>query len=806
MPDRLVSLARRRLHAIIVSTSLVGVAGSLPAGAWAAQTFAELMAINLNRSTGAAIPPDETGRIFVTEQFFGNIRVVDLTTRTLLPDPMLTLAVSFAHGEQGLLGLVFDPNFAENGYFYVNYTGFPDANTRIERYRMLGDPATSNVADPASKLTIVNIAQPQPNHNGGWLAFGPDDYLYIGMGDGGNGLDFGPGHTEPGGNAQDLTDNLLGKILRIDVSGDDFPEDDLRNYAIPPDNPFVAKEGDDEIWAYGLRNPWRASFDRETGDLWIGDVGEGTREEINFLPAGHPGGANFGWRLREGSIATPNDTVGGPRPPGAIDPVYDYPHSGPDPDYIGGAVTGGFVYRGPVPEFQGLYFFCDTNLPPNIWTLDPDAVDIPASVQTLRYTLPRSDTGTFLGQVPSFTEDAAGNLYSVQLDAFGGVFRIATNAKDATWNGTDPNAGAPGDGAKWTSNANWTRDGIADTAFVADDQVIFAAGSSQPIIDVEGEQVVSAARFQAPYTLENGLLRVISGNITVAAGVTATIASDLLAASVHRSIRKMGVGTLLVNGNAGQTVVKEGVLGGNGTLDHLTVRDGGMVAPGAPIGVLSVDETFTMHEDATLQIELNGADNSNPLRPQYDQLLVGGAFTAAGELRVALFDDGAGAFLPSNGDTFDILVAEAGLRGEFDEIKLPALPPTLTWQFDRSDDNTLRLLATPTLAGDYNANGEVDAADYVVWRSTLGRTDGPLVADGTGPNSVRDRIVDQWDYDLWRANFGNSLIVIIPVDATAVGIPEPASLLLISLAAMALFVSRRPAPELPRVVRRTGRG
>ena len=138
------------------------------------------------------------------------------------------------------------------------------------------------------------------------MAFGPDGYLYIGTGDGGNGLDFGPGHNPEIGNAQDITDNLLGKILRIDVKGDDFPEDELRNYAIPPTNPFVGQEGDDEIWAYGLRNPWRASFDRPDRRPLDRDVGESSREEINFLPAGHPGGANFGWRLREGTIATPS--------------------------------------------------------------------------------------------------------------------------------------------------------------------------------------------------------------------------------------------------------------------------------------------------------------------------------------------------------------------------------------------------------------------------------------------------------------------------------------------------------------------
>src|SRR5690606_31829454 len=140
------------------------------------------------------------------------------------------------------------------------------------------------------------------------------------------------------------TSSLLGKMLRIDVNGDDFTDDDARNYAIPDSNPFATSGGAPEEWAYGLRNPWRASFDRQTGDLWIGDVGQNNREELNFQPADSDGGENYGWRLREGTIATPTGGVGGDRPPGAIDPIYDYPRN------PGNAITGGYVYRGPIPE------------------------------------------------------------------------------------------------------------------------------------------------------------------------------------------------------------------------------------------------------------------------------------------------------------------------------------------------------------------------------------------------------------------------------------------------------------------------
>jgi hypothetical protein len=250
---------------------------------------------------------------------------------------------------------------------------------------------------------------------------------------------------------------------------------------------------------------------------------------------------------------------------------------------------------------------------------------------------------------------------------------------------------------------------------------------------------------------------------------------------------------LLVNGNAGQTVVKEGTLGGSGALDHLMVLDESIVAPGAPIGVLTVDESFTMQEGATLQIELNGTDISDPTHPQYDQLMVGGMFNAAGTLEVRLFDDGAERFTPANGDTFTVLIAEDGFNGDFHDINLPSLGTTLAWEIDRSAENTLILRASSVLAGDYNADGSVDAADYVVWRNMFGRSEGPLAADGTGPNGVRDGVVDQWDYDFWRANFG--AVLITETEQAASVIPEPAAALLAALGAVSLSGRRRPAQE-----------
>jgi glucose/arabinose dehydrogenase len=240
-----------------------------------------------------------------------------------------------------------------------------------------------------------------------------DSQLYITTGDGGASNDTGPGHTLGSGNAQDTTNNLLGKVLRIDVDGDDFVTDENRNYAIPDSNPFVGVRGDDEIWSYGLRNPFRASFDRATGDFYIADVGQNAREEINFQAAASAGGQNYGWRIREGSIPTPG--VGGDAPPGAIDPIYDYLHG--SGSFEGNSVTGGYLYRGPVTELQGLYVFADF-ISDHIWAFDP--ADPAGSIMVLDDAL-LPNVGS-IDSVAGFGEDAAGNLYIV--DIGGEIFRV----------------------------------------------------------------------------------------------------------------------------------------------------------------------------------------------------------------------------------------------------------------------------------------------------------------------------------------------------------------------------------------------
>jgi glucose/arabinose dehydrogenase len=285
----------------------------------------ETVVSGLERPVDLQHAGDDSGRLFIIEKP-GRIRVFQ--DGQLLETPFMDIVerVGSSGNEQGLLGMAFHPNYAENGFFFVNYTDL-NGDTVIARYQVTADP---NIADPNSEVVLLNVSQPFRNHNGGVLAFGPDGYLYAGLGDGGSAGD-------PQGNAQSL-DTPLGKILRLDV-------DSGEPYAIPPDNPFG-----DEIWAYGLRNPWRFSFDRANGDLYIGDVGQGSWEEIDYVAAGTPGGMNFGWDYFEGTQpfeGTP------PQDAQFVPPVAEYSHG------EGCSVTGGYVYRGSMPEWNGIYLYGD---------------------------------------------------------------------------------------------------------------------------------------------------------------------------------------------------------------------------------------------------------------------------------------------------------------------------------------------------------------------------------------------------------------------------------------------------------------
>jgi glucose/arabinose dehydrogenase len=337
---------------------------------------------------------DGSGRLFIVQQ---EGQILIFINGNILPTPFLDISeLVSCCGEQGLLGLAFHPDYANNGFFYVYYTD--DAgNIAVARYTV--SAADPNLADPDSRYPILSQPHPgQSNHNGGQLAFGPDGYLYAGLGDGGGGGD-------PNENGQDLQ-IWLGKILRVNVNGDDFPNDPNRNYAVPPGNPFV---GDPnafaEIWAYGVRNPWRFSFDRETGDLFIADVGQNLWEEIDFQLAASSGGENYGWDVLEGMHCyedVPPGSCNAFLNGGSTLPVLEYSHT------FGCSVTGGYRYRGQLyPQLDGIYFYSDL-CSGTIWGAIQDG--------TRWVSQDLLDSGL---TVTTFGEDEAGEVYVA--DYSGGV-------------------------------------------------------------------------------------------------------------------------------------------------------------------------------------------------------------------------------------------------------------------------------------------------------------------------------------------------------------------------------------------------
>ncbi|HMQ30387.1 MAG TPA: PQQ-dependent sugar dehydrogenase [Chloroflexaceae bacterium] len=352
---------------------------------------AELLVDGLVRPTHVTSAGDGSGRLFVTEQA-GLILVV--RDGQLVEEPFLDLlALVGANGnEQGLLSVAFHPDYAANGRFYVNYTD-RDGTTVVARYSVSAD--NPDRADAASAQVLLTIEQPAPNHNGGLLKFGPDGYLYIGTGDGGAAGD-------PWGNAQSL-DTLLGKLLRIDVDGGE-------PYAVPEDNPFGGFAGErPEIWAYGLRNPWRFSFDRATGDLYIGDVGQNEYEEVNFVSAASMGGENYGWDIMEGRECYDARSC---EQAGLTMPVATYSHSAGD----GCSITGGYVYRGAAfPQLEGVYLYADY-CSGNLWGLRAPFVEGGGAL-----------LATLDLRVTSFGEDEVGELYLADREG-GGIYRLVAES------------------------------------------------------------------------------------------------------------------------------------------------------------------------------------------------------------------------------------------------------------------------------------------------------------------------------------------------------------------------------------------
>jgi glucose/arabinose dehydrogenase len=381
------------------------------AAAAATPLTTERVASGLERPLFVTHAPGDASRVFIVEQP-GRVRILDLTQQppALLAQAFLDIAarVVTTGNEQGLLGLAFHPDFAANRRFYVNYTDLA-GDTVVSRFEVPAN--TPDQADPNSELVVLTFHQPQGNHNGGWLAFGPHDgLLYIGNGDGGGGGDDDTGHTPETGNAQDISDNLLGKILRIDVDGTNGPGG---NYGIPPGNPFVGVAGDDEIWAYGLRNPWRNAFDTLTGDLYIADVGQRLWEEVNFQPAASSGGENWGWRCREGAHDFNTLNCDGLT---LLDPIHEYGHGG-TPHRC--SITGGEVYRGcAVPDLAGTYFFADY-CSDQIWSFRVVGGGL---TDFMERTGELTAGGSSIDRITSFGLDARGEIYIA--DRLGEVFRI----------------------------------------------------------------------------------------------------------------------------------------------------------------------------------------------------------------------------------------------------------------------------------------------------------------------------------------------------------------------------------------------
>ncbi|MDQ3606229.1 MAG: PQQ-dependent sugar dehydrogenase [Gemmatimonadota bacterium] len=381
--------ARRRRGTVLLSLlALLGCNGTTsPEGEVDAQVRLQEIASGLESPVYLTAPASDP-RLFIVEQP-GRIRIV--RNGSLLATPFLDIRDRVGSGgERGLLSMAFHPQYAANGFFYVNYTD-RGGDTRIERYRVGSDP---DLADPASARLLLAVEQPYANHNGGLIKFGPDGMLYVGMGDGGSGGD-------PQGHGQNRG-TLLGALLRIDVNRGD-------PYAIPPGNPFVGQSGArGEIWAYGLRNPWRFSFDRQTGQLYLADVGQDAIEEVNVV-GGSEAGLNYGWSVMEGSQCYGASSCS---PQGMVLPVIEYGTRSE-----GCAVTGGYVYRGSaIPAIAGHYFYGDYC---RGW------------IRSFRYangeaTQQRSWELGGVGNVLSFGEDAAGELYL--LSANGRVYQLRPDA------------------------------------------------------------------------------------------------------------------------------------------------------------------------------------------------------------------------------------------------------------------------------------------------------------------------------------------------------------------------------------------
>ena len=328
-------------------------------------------------------PKGSTDALYILEKA-GRVMVYDRKTKKMNAKPFLDIRdqIDIKMNEQGLLGMAFSPDYDTDRRFYLYYTD-TKGDTQVSRFTV------SVNGKEISEEKLLTVPQDFRNHNGGWIGFGPDNFLYIGLGDGGSGND-------PKQRARDMS-NLLGKILRIDVSN-------KTGYEIPKDNPYLSEPDSlDEIYAFGLRNPWRCSWDMKTNMLYIADVGQNHWEEINAVSQDELKGADFGWRIREATHATPMKSVGGKKPKAAIDPIFEYDHA------TGKSITGGYVYRGKIKSIQGQYFYADWIMP-KIWSITYDGKEV---TEEKDWTQLFSQKGKPINAISSFGEDPQGELYII---------------------------------------------------------------------------------------------------------------------------------------------------------------------------------------------------------------------------------------------------------------------------------------------------------------------------------------------------------------------------------------------------------
>ncbi len=460
-------LSSSALHcALVCALSLSSTA--MPSAAMALDGVDTVrVAEGLNRPIFVTAPPGDYERLFIMEQR-GVVRILNLLTGELYDEPFLDIDAEVvgptsSFSEQGLLGMAFHPDYLENGYFFVQYTG-TGPTTRVARYSVDPDDPNRALDDALDEVLLLEFDQPYSNHNGGTIAFGPlDGYLYLMFGDGGSGND-------PGDNAQDMG-VYLGKILRIDV--DDF---DSGTYAIPSDNPFADTTGVlPEIWASGLRNPYRWSFDRETGDIYIADVGQGAEEELDFQSAASAGGENYGWCCYEGdncvttndhcSCSCDDDTL--------IFPIQVYGHSSGRC-----SITGGYVYRGgAIDDLAGTYFYSDW-CSDETWTLAYDGDAITAEEEVTDDLAPGSGLG--LSDIAGFGEDAWGELYIVDrgTTTTGEIYKLVPD----TIADFDCNENSILDSAELDAGvaADCDLNGILDSCQIADGTSLDANGNGTP--------------------------------------------------------------------------------------------------------------------------------------------------------------------------------------------------------------------------------------------------------------------------------------------------------------------------------------